>query len=192
MAIPAAGFNLASTITKPPTPSGPLPAVVLIGGSGPTDRDETVAGIPIFGQIARDLVAAGFFVVRYDKRGIGQSGGRSESVTLSDYAEDARSIVEWLKKRKDVDKKRIALVGHSEGGLVALQVAARERDDVAAVVTIAAPSTNGAALILEQQKHALDLMKMDEAERKSKIALQERDQRRRPRQRARGTTCRRM
>jgi pimeloyl-ACP methyl ester carboxylesterase len=174
VAIPAAGFNLASTITKPPTPSGPLPAVVLIGGSGPTDRDETVAGIPLFGYIARDLVAAGFFVVRYDKRGIGQSGGRSESVTLSDYAEDARSIVEWLKKRKDVDKKRIAIVGHSEGGLVALQAAARERDDVAAVVTIAAPSTNGAALILEQQKHALDLMKMDEAERKAKIALQER------------------
>ncbi len=172
--IPAAGFNLASTITKPPKASGPLPAVVLIGGSGSTDRDETVAGIPVFGQLARDLVAAGFFVVRYDKRGVGQSGGRSESVTLSDYAEDARSIVEWLKKRKDVDKKRIALVGHSEGGLVALQVAARERDDVAAVVTIAAPSTNGSVLVLEQQKHALDRMKIDEAERQSKIALQER------------------
>jgi pimeloyl-ACP methyl ester carboxylesterase len=172
--IPASGFNLASTITKPPKPSGPLPAVVLIGGSGATDRDETVAGIPIFGQLARDLVAAGFFVVRYDKRGIGQSGGRAESVTLSDYAEDARSIVEWLKKRKDVDKKRIALIGHSEGGLVALQVAARERDDVAAIVTIAAPSTNGSALVLEQQKHALARMKIDDAERQSKIALQER------------------
>ncbi|MGH9204094.1 MAG: alpha/beta hydrolase family protein, partial [Vicinamibacterales bacterium] len=101
--IPASGFNLASTITKPATSSAPLPAIVLIGGSGATDRDETVAGIPVFGQIARDLVAAGFFVVRYDKRGIGQSGGRAETVTLSDYAEDARAIVEWLKKRKDVD-----------------------------------------------------------------------------------------
>jgi pimeloyl-ACP methyl ester carboxylesterase len=171
--IPASGFNLASTITKPPKSAGPLPVVVLIGGSGSTDRDETVAGIPIFGQLARDLVAAGFVVVRYDKRGIGQSGGRSESVTLSDYAEDARSVVEWLKKRKDIDKKRIALVGHSEGGLVALQVAARERDDVAAIVMIAAPSTSGSTIVLEQQKHVLDLMKMDEAERKSKIALQE-------------------
>jgi pimeloyl-ACP methyl ester carboxylesterase len=172
--IPASGFNLASTITKPAKASGPLPAVVLIGGSGPTDRDETVAGIPVFGQVARDLVAAGFFVVRYDKRGVGQSGGRAESVTLSDYAEDARSVVEWLKKRKDVDKKRIALVGHSEGALIALLTAARERDDVAAVVTIAAPSTNGAALVLEQQRHLLELMKVDETERKSKIALQER------------------
>ena len=171
--IPASGFNLASTITKPAKASGPMPAVVLIGGSGSTDRDETVAGIPIFGQLARDLVAAGYVVIRYDKRGIGQSGGRSESVTLSDYAEDARSVVEWLKKRKDIDKKRIALVGHSEGGLVALLVAARERDDVAALVTIAAPSTNGSVIVLEQQKHALDRMKIDEAERTSKIALQE-------------------
>jgi uncharacterized protein len=173
VAIPASGFNLASTITKPPKAAGPLPAVVLIGGSGPSDRDETVAGIPIFGQLARDLAAAGFFVVRYDKRGIGQSGGRSESVTLSDYAEDARSVVEWLKKRKDIDKKRIALAGHSEGGFVALQVAARERDDVAAIVMIAAPSTNGSTIVLEQQKHVLDLMKADEADRKAKIALQE-------------------
>jgi pimeloyl-ACP methyl ester carboxylesterase len=173
VAIPSTGFNLASTITKPAKASGPMPAVVLIGGSGSTDRDETVAGIPIFGQLARDLVAAGYFVVRYDKRGIGQSGGRSESVTLSDYAEDARAVVEWLKKRNDIDKKRIALVGHSEGGLVALQVAARERDDVAALVTIAAPSTNGSVIVLEQQKHVLDRMKMDYAERTSKIALQE-------------------
>ena len=78
--IPAVGFNLAATVTRPPKSTGLLPAVVLIGGSAPTDRDEVVAGIPVFGQIARDLVAAGFMVVRYDKRGLGQSGGRAESV----------------------------------------------------------------------------------------------------------------
>ena len=90
--------------------------MILIGGSGPTDRDETVAGIPVFGHIARDLVAAGFVVVRYDKRGVGQSGGRAESVTIADYAEDARQVLLWLEKQKDIDKERIALVGHSEGG----------------------------------------------------------------------------
>ena len=88
--IPAVGFNLAATVTRPPKSTGTLPAVVLIGGSAPTDRDEVVAGIPVFGHIARDLVAAGFMVVRYDKRGLGQSGGRAESVTIADYAEDAR------------------------------------------------------------------------------------------------------
>ena len=171
--IPAVGFNLAGTITKPANATTPLPALILIGGSGPTDRDETVAGIPVFGQLARDLVAAGFIVVRYDKRGVGQSGGRAESVTIADYAEDARSVLLWLEKRKDVDKKRIGLVGHSEGAAVAMLAAGRERGKVGAIALLAGPSTNGATIVLEQQKHLLDLMKMDEGQRAEKVALQE-------------------
>ncbi len=81
--IPASGFNIAATLTRT-NATGPAPAVVLVAGSGPVDRDETVAGIPIFGHLARGLVEAGFLVVRYDKRGIGQTGGRAESATLSD------------------------------------------------------------------------------------------------------------
>lgn len=171
--IPGLGFNLAGTITKPADAKGPLPALVLIGGSGPTDRDETVAGIPVFGQLAGDLVKAGFIVVRYDKRGVGQSGGRSESVTIADYAEDARSVVVWLEKRKDVDKNRIGLVGHSEGALVAMLVAGRERGKVGAIALVAGPSTDGATIVLEQQKHLLAQMKMDDAQRAEKVALQE-------------------
>lgn len=170
--IPASGFNIAATITKPAGAKGPLPAIVLVGGSGPTDRDETVAGIPVFGQIARDLVAAGFVVVRYDKRGVGQSGGRIESVTLNDYAEDARAVVQWLKNRKDVGRKQIGVVGHSEGASVALMVAARERDNVAGIALLAGLSTTGAALVLEQQQHALGLMKITDAEKAEKTALQ--------------------
>jgi pimeloyl-ACP methyl ester carboxylesterase len=113
--------------------------VVLIGGSGPTDRDETVFGIPVFGHLAKGLVDAGFTVVRYDKRGVGQSGGRAESVTLNDYAEDARAVVRWLERRKDVDRNRIAVVGHSEGAAVAMILATRE-DRVKAVVLIAEPA----------------------------------------------------
>ncbi len=170
--IPSVGFNLAATISKPKTAS-PAPAVVLIGGSGPTDRDETVAGIPVFGQIARDLVNAGFFVVRYDKRGVGQSGGRAESVTIADYAEDARQVVLWLQNRKDVDKDRIAVVGHSEGALVAMLAAGRERGKVDAMVLIAGPSTSGNEIVLEQQKYLLSKMPIDEAQRAEKIALQQ-------------------
>lgn len=170
--IPSLGFNLAGTITKPSTP-GTHPAVVLIGGSGPTDRDETVAGIPIFGQIARDLVAAGFVVVRYDKRGVGQSGGRAESVTLADYAEDARQVLQWLEKRKEVNKDRMALVGHSEGALVAMLTAGRERGKVGAMVLIAGPSASGNDVVLEQQKYLLSKMPIDDAQRAEKIALQE-------------------
>ncbi len=171
--IPGIGFNLAGTITKPANATTPLPALILIGGSGPTDRDETVAGIPVFGQLARDLVAAGFIVVRYDKRGVGQSGGRAESVTIADYAEDARSVLVWLEKRKDVDKERIGLVGHSEGAAVAMLTAGRERGKVGAIALLAGPSTNGATIVLEQQKHLLDQMKIDDGQRAEKVALQE-------------------
>jgi pimeloyl-ACP methyl ester carboxylesterase len=171
--IPAAGFTLAGTITRPPKATDPRPAVILIAGSGPTDRDETVAGIPVFGHVARDLVNAGFIVVRYDKRGVGQSGGRSESATIADYAEDARAVLLWLEKRKDVNKDRIALVGHSEGALAAMLTAGRERGKVSALVLIASPATSGADVVLEQQKHVLSKMPIDDAQRAEKTALQE-------------------
>lgn len=173
VSIPATGFNLAGTITKPADATGLVPGVVLIGGSGPTDRDETVFGIPIFGQLAGALVDAGFAVVRYDKRGVGQSGGRAESATISDYAEDARAVVRWLEKQPGIDKRRLAIVGHSEGAAVAMVLATREDDRVKAAVLIAGPSTTGAELILEQQRHALDLMKVEDNERTTKIAMQQ-------------------
>ena len=171
--IPSIGFHLAGTITRPPSAPAAVPAVILVGGSGPTDRDETVAGIPVFGQLARDLVAAGFAVVRYDKRGVGQSGGRIESATIADYAEDARQVVLWLEKQKGIDKERIALVGHSEGGLVAMLTAGRERGRVAALALLATPSTSGSEVVLEQQKLLLSKMPIDDAQRQEKIALQE-------------------
>ena len=105
--IDANGFSLAGTLSKPDGVSGPLPAVVLISGSGPTDRDETVAGIPIFGQIADALANAGFAVLRYDKRGVGQSGGRVEAATMADYAEDARTAVLMLKIGRASCRERV-------------------------------------------------------------------------------------
>jgi pimeloyl-ACP methyl ester carboxylesterase len=174
ISIPSLGFNLGGTITRPQgAAAGLLPAIILIAGSGPTDRDQTVAGIPVFGQIARDLVAAGFAVVRYDKRGVGQSGGRAESATIADYAEDARQVLLWLEKQKGIDKNRIGLVGHSEGALVAMLTAGRERGKVGAMTLIAGPSANGNTVVLEQQKHLLSKMPIDDAQRAEKIALQE-------------------
>ena len=171
--IPGLGFNIAGTVTKPANATGPAPALILIAGSGPTDRDETVAGIPIFGHLARDLVNAGFIVVRYDKRGVGQSGGRAESATIADFAEDARTVLLWLEKRKDVDKDRIGVVGHSEGALVAMLLAGRERGRVGAMALLAGPSTDGATIVLEQQKLLLSKMPIDDAQRAEKVALQE-------------------
>ena len=171
--IPSLGFNIGATITRPQGVTTPAPAVILIAGSGPTDRDETIAGIPVFGQVARDLVAAGFIVVRYDKRGVGQSGGRAESVTIADYAEDARQVLLWLEKQKGVDKERIAVVGHSEGALVAMLLGGRERGKVSALALIAGPSTSGNDVVLEQQKLLLSKMPIDDAQREEKAALQQ-------------------
>jgi uncharacterized protein len=170
--IPANGFSLAGTLSKPAgAASKPLPAVVLVGGSGPTDRDELSYGIPILGQLAAAVADAGFIVLRYDKRGVGQSGGRLESAGLADYAEDLRAAVKFVAERKDVDPKHIAVVGHSEGGTVALMAAAKEKR-VAAVALVAASGVTGADLILQQQEHLLGRSKISDAEKQGKIALQ--------------------
>jgi hypothetical protein len=171
--IPGNGFNLAGSLAKPAGSTGRLPAVVLVGGSGPTDRDATVFGVPILGQLAGALVDAGFLVVRYDKRGIGQSGGRAEAATILDYVDDARAAVAWVEKRRDVDKRRIAVVGHSEGAWVALAAAARDKR-IDAIALLSAPATSGAEVVLEQQAHLFERMKTPEAERQEKIGLQER------------------
>jgi pimeloyl-ACP methyl ester carboxylesterase len=161
-AIPANGFNLAATISTPATADTPAPApgrkiaparrpaVVLISGSGPSDRDEIVAGIPIFAQVANALSDAGYLVVRYDERGVGKSGGRQESATLEEFAADARAVVTYLGRRRDVDPRRIALVGYGEGGWLAMLVAGRE-ERVAAVTLIATPAVPGTEFVLEQQ-----------------------------------------
>jgi pimeloyl-ACP methyl ester carboxylesterase len=178
--IPGNGFNLAGTLSQPsgippPESRGRFPAVLLVGGSGPTDRDETVAGLPIFGLLASPLADAGYYVLRYDKRGVGQSGGRGETATIQDYAEDVRAAIRFLRDRKDVDAKRIVLFGHSEGGLVALLAASRD-DDIAGVVLAGVPSGSGAELVLEQQAYMLGRMNLPEAERASRIELQKRIQ----------------
>jgi uncharacterized protein len=169
--IPANGFSLAGTITKPEKIAKP-PVVILVSGSGPQDRDENVFGIPVLGQVAGRLSDAGFFVVRYDKRGVGQSGGRIESTSIEAYADDVGGVIDWVRKRKDVDKDRIAVVGHSEGGAVALVAGGRKRGQVRALGLIAAPGQTGREITLMQQRRALDKLKEPEASKQAKIDLQ--------------------
>ena len=97
MRIPASGFGLAGTLTTPPM-QGRLrhPAVVLVAGAGQVDRDGTVAGIPLFAQLAGQLADLEFVALRYDKRGVGQSGGRTEAARLADFGEDARAVVKTM------------------------------------------------------------------------------------------------
>ena len=170
--IPGNGFLLAGTMSRPAqSTEARSPAVILVAGSGPADRDSLTYGIPILGQIAGALADAGFTVVRYDKRGIGQSGGRAEAASLADYAEDVRAAVKMLADRKDVDPKRIAAIGHSEGGLVALIAAAKEKR-IAAVGLIATPGTTGADMALAQQQRLLNRMTLTPEEKQAKVEAQ--------------------
>jgi pimeloyl-ACP methyl ester carboxylesterase len=174
--IPAVGFNLGATITRPASAQGSgaagrMAAVILLPGAGVDDRDGVVMGIATLAQLAGAMANAGILAVRYDKRGFGQSGGRAESATILDYAEDVRAVVRWLQQRKDIDPKRIAVIGHGEGAWIALLAASRERR-IAAVTSIAGSSATGAELILEQQQRALDQMTLTPAEREQKVAQQ--------------------
>jgi pimeloyl-ACP methyl ester carboxylesterase len=176
--IPANGFNLAGTLSQPKgvaDAKGRFPAVILVPGSGPMDRDETAYGIPIFGHLAGQLADAGYVVLRFDKRGIGQSGGRAETADINDYAEDVLAAFRWLRERKDVDGDRIALLGHSEGAWVSL-VAARRQGDVEALVLVAGPSGTGADLVLEQQQYVLGTMQLSESEKRARVNVQKRIQ----------------
>ena len=128
--IPGNGFSLAGTLSKPAHGRRDAAAG---GRAGRRQRDRPIAtsssfGIPILGQIAGALADAGFIVLRYDKRGVGQSGGRAESATLADYADDLRAAVKIaVASARTSIRKRIAVVGHSEGGAVALMAAAKDK-----------------------------------------------------------------
>ena len=174
---PGAGFNIAGTLTMPKG-EGRLrhPTVVLVGGSGPVDRDETVAGIPIFAQLADALAERGFMVLRYDKRGVGQSGGRIETVTLEDYADDVIAIVKWLAKRDDVDPRTDGGRRPQRGRLSRDDCRSEARRRSPRSCWLPPPVRRGADLVLEQQRHQLELMKLPDTERQQKIDLQQKVQ----------------
>jgi pimeloyl-ACP methyl ester carboxylesterase len=177
ISIPANGFNLAGTLTAPPGIAGRLrhPVVVLVGGAVPADRDDVIDGTPVFAQLAKALADTGTLVLRYDRRGGGQSGGRTETATLSEYADDVSAAVKWLSKRDDVDQKRIVVAGRGDGGAVALIAAARDRS-IQGVATFDAAGSPGADLLLRQQERVLDSLKLPPADRQARIDLQKKIQ----------------
>ncbi len=157
----AAGVRIAGTITMPPG-DGPFPAVLLITGSGPQDRDETLLGHKPFLVLADDLTRRGIVVLRVDDRGVAASTGDQAGATSADFAEDVLAGVDFLKGRRGVDPGRIGLIGHSEGGLIAPMVAARSTD-VGFLVLMAGPGTPGDRVLAAQLALILKASGADEA-----------------------------
>lgn len=146
----APGVRLAGTLTLPQG-AGPFPVAVLITGSGPQDRDETILDHKPFAVWADALTKRGVAVLRYDDRGVGASTGEFQSATTADFATDARAAVAYLASRPDIDPARIGLIGHSEGGTVAPLVV-QGGAPVAWIVTLAGPTVSGGDIIEEQSR----------------------------------------
>jgi len=170
----AEGVHLAGTLTLPEG-QGPVPAVLLITGSGAQDRDETVFGHKPFLVLADALSRRGVAVLRVDDRGVGGSTGPMENVTTADFAEDAAGALTWLAARPDIDPARIGLIGHSEGGTIAPLVAGDEAAaDPAFVVLIAGPAVSGGEVLTEQSRRFQTARGIDPAVVEANAALQTR------------------
>lgn len=145
-----AGIKLAGTLTLPQK-EGVFPAVVLITGSGPQNRNEELMGHKPFLIIADFLTRNGIAVLRFDDRGTASSEGDFKTATTNDFATDVNSAVEYLMSRKEIDKKKVGLIGHSEGGIIA-PIVANNSKNVSFIVLLAGTGIPGDQLLLLQQE----------------------------------------
>lgn len=144
----AANIKLAGTFTTPKT-KGPHPAVILISGSGPQDRNESLMGHQPFFVLSDHLTRNGIAVLRFDDRGVGNSTGKFATATSEDFASDVMAGIEFLKMRPEINAKKIGLVGHSEGGMIAPMVSVKTKD-IAYLVLMAGPGVPAEELLYEQ------------------------------------------
>jgi fermentation-respiration switch protein FrsA (DUF1100 family) len=141
---------LAGTLSLPQK-EGHFPAVILITGSGPQNRDEEVLGHKPFLVLADYLTKKGIAVLRFDDRGVAKSTGDFKTATTMDFANDVQAGVDYLKNRKEIDKSKIGLMGHSEGGVIAPIVAGNSKD-IDFIVLLAGTGIRGDKLMLLQKE----------------------------------------
>jgi dienelactone hydrolase len=152
------GHTLAGTLTIPQGVTGRVPVVITITGSGPQDRDESIPIVPgfrPFRQIADTLGRRGVAVLRLDDRGTGESTGDFSKASSADFADDVRAAIAWLRARPDVNPAKIALLGHSEGAMIAPMVAATD-PKLAGIVLMAGPSKRGREVLDHQIRYGVE------------------------------------
>ena len=147
----SAGIALAGTLTLPEG-DGPFPGVILVSGSGPQNRDEELMNHRPFLVLSDYLTRRGIAVLRYDDRGVGESGGEFQGATTADFASDAEAAVAYLRGRSEIAKGKVGIAGHSEGGLVAPMVASRSKKAVDFIVVMAGPGTTGEQILYQQSE----------------------------------------
>ncbi|MDR0832733.1 MAG: alpha/beta fold hydrolase [Candidatus Symbiothrix sp.] len=156
------GVTLAGTFTYPKT-KGTSPAVILISGSGAQNRDEELMGHKPFLVLSDYLTRNGIAVLRFDDRGTAKSTGDFKTATSFDFSKDVEAGINYLQTRKEVNKKKIGLAGHSEGGMIAPMVAARS-NDVAFIVLLAGVGIPIDQLLLLQEELIAKASGLDEAD----------------------------
>lgn len=166
-----AGVKFTGTLTLPKG-KGPFPAAVLITGSGAHDRNESLLGHRPFLVLADHLTRNGIAVLRYDDRGVGGSTGDKMAVTSADLADDVLAAVALLKGRPEIDPKKIGLIGHSEGGIIAPMAAAKSAD-VAFVVMLAGPGLPGEQILYRQGDLIARAMGADDQKAARQRSMQE-------------------
>ena len=179
-----AGHVLAGTLSMPAVESasaaglardGRVPAVVLVTGSGPQNRDEELLGHRPFAVIADALARAGIAVLRYDDRGAGESTGAFAGATTLDFASDADIASEWLKRQPAVDPARVGMIGHSEGAMIVPIVSVWQHDGDAPVhplafgIALAMPAGSGGATLTRQSDRIMEASGIDATKRKAAI-----------------------
>lgn len=142
-------ITIAGTLTRP-RGRGPFPAVVLVTGSGPQDRNEEIAGHKPFLLLADTLTRAGYAVLRTDDRGVGGTGGQLDTCSYTDLTDDIMAGLGYLRSRPDIDGNHIGLLGHSEGGYLAPLAATRPDSRLAFVIMMAGPAVSGSEVLLAQ------------------------------------------
>ena len=158
----AAEVELAGTFTKPRQQSQ-VPVVLLLPGAGRQDRDETTGDQKPFAMLADYLARHNIAALRVDDRGVGQSKGTFEGAVTNDFASDAQAGVRYLMTRPDVDRKRIGLIGHGEGAIVATIVAART-PQIAFLVLLGGTAVSGDKVLLAQTARAERVAGVPEAQ----------------------------
>lgn len=153
---PDSSIVLAGTFTFPKQGGdNKFPAVILISGSGPQDRNEEIFEHKPFLVLSDYLTRQGIAVLRYDDRGVGQSTGSFQGATTEDFMKDASCVLDYLRTREEIDPHKIGIIGHSEGAVVAFMLAARY-NDIQFVVSMAGSALRGDSLLLMQNRTLLE------------------------------------